>query len=194
MKAQELRVDDFRHVLEGRLEYQLAFAIENWQNMSRQDLAVQPSPGSWSAQQCFSHLNSYSLYYWPYLEKAKGDKGKKEAKTYRPSRVAKFLLRATEPHTRSKPIKARRKHFPLAGEDDVLVIGKHIEYQENLIRWVRDARFSWGSKIPTSIFNWLKLNPWEATHFMLLHQERHYRQACRIHALSYAPLPSELGI
>src|SRR5688572_10551226 len=55
--------------LEAEVERQLQQAIASFQNLSPEQLEAKPAYGGWSIAQCFAHLNSYSQYYLPRIEK-----------------------------------------------------------------------------------------------------------------------------
>ena len=60
----------FLEDLQTQTEALLQQAISEWQMLPPAVLAQQPAPGQWSAAQCLEHLNYYSRYYLPAIEKA----------------------------------------------------------------------------------------------------------------------------
>jgi len=166
-----------------KVESFLDTAISQWQMIPHSQFAQRPTPGSWSANECLQHLNSYGRFYIPAIEKAI-----KEKKTsYNPKFTAGFwghqFTKMMEPKNKGfmKKMKAPKDHSPAIILPSHEVISEFISQQERLLQLLREAANTDPGKIkvPISISKFIKLKLGDTFHFLIIHEYRHFLQAQR---------------
>jgi len=86
-----------------------------------------------------------------------------------------------------KKIRAFSEYIPGAGLDAHAVVAEFIRQQEMLLVCIGCARRADlnGTRIPVSIARWLTLKLGDVLQFMVMHDERHIRQAKSVVKLPY---------
>lgn len=162
------------------LETHLQFAITSLQNLSQEQLNKQSKDGGWSAVECIEHLNTYAQFYHPQLF-ASQLSAAKAGELYKEGWLATFLINSIDPNRPTKKMKAMKLHEPKKNQDPAKVIALFIEHLESLLIWLnknRNNNLNKG-KIKTSLSSFITQTPAAIVRFLILHNERHLRQAKR---------------
>ncbi len=173
--------------LHQQTENFLQKAIAEWQMTPPELLAATPAPGQWSAAQCLEHLNFYSRYYLPAIEKAIREakqKGSRPSAGFTPGWLGDFFTKLMRPlpggQLKSK-MKAPKNAVPSVAPDPRAVLAEFIDHQETMLKLLTAAaevnieRL----RIPISIAPWLRLKLGDTFLFVTVHVERHVLQAER---------------
>ena len=173
----------FLQGLQFKIESFLDTAISQWQMIPHTQFAKRPSPGSWSANECLQHLNSYGRFYIPAIEKAI----KEQKQGYNPKFTTGFwghqFTKMMEPkeNGKMKKMKSPKDHRPAVILPSHEVIAEFISQQERLLQLLRDAATTdlGKIKVPISISKFIRLKLGDTFHFLITHEYRHYLQAER---------------
>jgi uncharacterized damage-inducible protein DinB len=171
--------------LAAQTEAMLQKAVSSWQMMTHQQFAQKPAPDAWSANQCLQHLNSYSNYYLPQLEKAfAGNNGQKPAQQFTSGWLGGYFTRLLQPPAAGAPVKkmkAPANHTPHTTLPSHQVIAAFIDNQEKLLQLINNAAsVNLGTtRVPISIARFIRLRAGDVLAFVVAHQMRHVAQAER---------------
>ena len=168
--------------LEMQTEESIRDAVRIFQNMNEDALKRPSLTGGWSIAQCLAHLNSYGQYYLPRLQEVL-EKGAQSGiyQTYTSSWIGRYLIRITDPESGQRKLKAVKRHQPADTLPAFRIVAEFIEQQEDMLRLLRlaqKANVNHG-RIPLSITSWVRLPPGDILHFMVVHTNRHMKQAKR---------------
>jgi len=157
-------------------------AVAVFQNM-RSELLVKPAVnGGWSIAQCLEHLNRYGNYYIPLIRQGLArQKELTTGGTFKSGVIGAYFTQMMDPDKGKKKMQAFREYIPGVELDGHAVVAEFIRQQEMLltcIGWARRADLK-GTRIPVSIMKWLKLRLGDVLQFVVMHDERHIRQAKR---------------
>jgi hypothetical protein len=164
--------------LEADVERQLQRAIASFQNLSPEKLEAKRADGGWSIAQCFAHLNSYSQYYLPRMEKSLAS-GHPSNPTFKSTWLGRYFTNIIRPSETMKKYKAIKLHEPDVQVSGIAAVAEFIENQERLLKLLAASRSTDLNKIkiPISILPWIKLRLGDVFQFLIAHQERHLQQA-----------------
>jgi hypothetical protein len=167
--------------LEADVERQLHRAIASFQNLSLEKLEAKPAQGGWSIAQCFAHLNTYSQYYLPRMEKSLSAKHNHNP-TFTSTWLGRYFTKIIQPSANMKKYKAIKRHEPDVHVSGTAAVAEFIENQERLLKLLTESRSTDLNKIkiPISILPWIKLRLGDVFQFLVAHQERHFQQAGRM--------------
>lgn len=169
---------------------QILLAVKNQQQTVRTAFATQdlitlnfkPSPEKWSVLECLEHLNRYCRYYIPALDRAIASNMNninKSVITY--SWLGKKSIDMVRPEN-TKQHKTVKHMNPNNSQLTKSTIDEFLKHQDNLLDLLSDAQKVDISKkvVPVEFFKLLKLRIGETLEFVIVHQERHLRQALRV--------------
>lgn len=168
--------------LENQVERHLQQAIQNYQNLPDEILLKPSSSGGWSIAQCLEHLNTYGDYYLPLFEKGLVEgQDDLSIETIKSTWLGKLAIDSMNPEKGKKKFNAMKGHIPEVSLDAKAVVAEFINQQEQLLQILRTAKNKriQQIKIPISIAKFLKLHLGDAIRFLIIHNERHIRQANR---------------
>jgi hypothetical protein len=180
-----LPTTQFLGQLAAHTEAMLQKAVSSWQMLTHQQFAQKPAPDAWSANECLQHLNSYSNYYLPQLEKAfANSKGQQPTPQFTSGWLGGYFTRLMEPSatgTAFKKMKAPANHTPNTLLPSHQVIEAFIDNQERLLQLIREAEKInlRTTKVPISIARFICLRAGDVLAFIVAHQLRHVAQAER---------------
>lgn len=146
-------------------------------------LIRQARPGSWSALQVLEHLNSYSRFYLPEIDRAIRT-GKPSRGSYKPGVWGQYfvrLIQTADDGTPVKKMKAARRHRPHFAADLKPVIAEFLHSQTVMLELLSAAAEIDLGKARTrvSIAGWLRLRLGDCLRFQVAHQHRHLLQLQR---------------
>lgn len=175
--------EKFLNQLEDQLHKQIDILVSHYQNLTESELLYQKDENSWSIAHCIEHLNTYSYYYLPLLKDAikKLQIDKNEGLIYKAGFLGAYFIKKINPITGKNKMKAHKKHYPIINNDASQIISKHLNYQEELIKLIRNCSHVNLNKklIPVSIFKPIKLSIGDTLHFIIEHNARHIIQASK---------------
>ncbi len=175
----------FLEDLQQQTEALLQRAISEWQMLPPAVLAQQPAPGQWSAAQCLEHLNYYSRYYLPAIEKAiAAGKSTRPSTTFQAGWLGAYFTRLMQPQTNGalkSKMKAPQNAVPSEAPDPRAVLAEFIDHQETLLTLLNQAAtVNIGRlRVPISIAPWIRLKLGDTFAFLIAHEQRHVLQMTR---------------
>jgi hypothetical protein len=178
----EIEQSMFIHQLENEIENQLKEVLDVFQNLPESTLLQLSATGGWSLAECFDHLNTYAEYYLPKLKVALNKAAEiNDPYTYRHTWLGEYFIKMMDPDRSKKKFKAIKRHQPKTIENPHQVISDFIQYAENLLLLLKEARKKELKKvyIRTSLSIFIKINAGDVVQFVLTHNRRHLEQASR---------------
>ncbi|WP_192822922.1 DinB family protein [Rufibacter sp. LB8] len=153
-------------------------------------LNFKPHATSWSILECLEHLNRYSRFYLPYLEKAVAAAPTlANPAPVRYSWLGKKSLDLVNPANgkKHKTLKHMNPHNSLLNR---AVITEFLQHQNTLLPLLGKAATADVNQktIPVEFFKLLKMRTAEAFEFVVTHQNRHLAQAQRVQAQVQQPI------
>jgi hypothetical protein len=142
-------------------------------------LLEQPAPGKWSVIQVLEHLNSYSDYYIPVLQKGLSE-NVPATTDFRSGWLGNYFTNSMLPkqgEVKNK-MKAPKNHRPSFHADAKPVIEKFLQQQHELLGLLEIARQKNIGKIriPISLAKFIKLKAGDTFRFLIAHEQRHFVQ------------------
>jgi hypothetical protein len=145
-------------------------------------LAYPPEEGKWSAAQALEHLNMYSRYYLPAIEKSMVHIPKEVNAWFVPGFFGEYFTKMMMPRNvfeiknRMKTMKAFR---PDRGGNVEAVFKEFFEHQKKLLQLLEIARKRNMEqvRVPTSISKFIRLKLGDMFRFLVAHEQRHMIQA-----------------
>ena len=170
---------------------ELTAAVEAIRATVRTELATlpvallnqRPAPASWSILECLEHLNRYSRYYIPTLDRAlqRPHPAPAVPADVKYSWLGRKSLEMMRPATAKKSTTLKRMNplgSPLAGHVLTEFDQHHTQLLDLLAR-AHEADLN-RATVPIEFFRLLKLRLGEALEFVVVHQQRHLQQAQRV--------------
>jgi len=161
---------------------QLILAAEHLQLTDNVKLAYPPEEGKWSVVQVLEHLNMYSRYYLPAIEKAMVQIPKEVNTWFIPGFFGNYFTRMMMPKNvyeiRNK-MKAPRGYRPSRGVNVEGVFKEFFTHQAKLLQLLETARKRNMEtiRIPISISRLVRLKLGDTFRFLIAHEQRHMIQA-----------------
>jgi uncharacterized damage-inducible protein DinB len=181
LKELHLQIDDL-----------LKTANEQFVPAPREVLLRQPAPEKWSVAQCLDHLNAYSRFYVPAMEKAiqsalTGSLPPAPAATFKSGWLGNYFTKMMEPKPNGQQgmkMQAPKAYRPMVDLDAAKVVSEFIEWQQKTKTLLDQAKHVnlQRLKIPTTLGNWLKFSLGDTFRFVIAHERRHMAQALRAKA------------
>ncbi|HKG07086.1 MAG TPA: DinB family protein [Pedobacter sp.] len=169
------------NTLELRVDDHLQKAIAIYQNLSDVHLNQPAAGGGWSIASCLEHLNSYGDYYLGEISRAIQKYAGEPGTTARRGWLGNYFIQMMDPDLSVKKYKAFKGHFPAEHLDGHLVVTRFIEQQHELLDLLRRAAGADLNRIsiPISLTRFVRLKMGDTFEFIIMHNERHIRQADR---------------
>lgn len=169
------------NTLETTIGDHLDLAIQQFQNLPELVLLYKPESGAWSLAECLWHLNSYSEYYHPAIQKAMDTtkKGNSSSDLMKSSWLGRWFTSLMKPG--KGKYSAFPGHRPPAKVLPAETVAAFIQHQEQLTELIRKARQTDISRIriPISINRFVSLPLADVFEFVVTHNERHIQQGLR---------------
>lgn len=183
----------FLRQLQQQTELLLDTAISQWQMIPHSVFARKPSADGWSANECLQHLNSYSRYYLPAIEKAIKAEAKPSTPLFRSGWLGHYFTTLMLPKANGavKKMKAPKDHAPVDIMPSHAVISEFIDHQEKLLALLEMASHVDlnHAKVPISISKWIELKLGDVFGFVIAHEYRHFLQAHKALGLGFPHEP-----
>lgn len=178
--------------LQGQVDELLQTVNTHFVNASDEALLRQPAPDKWSVAQCLDHLNAYSRFYVPAMEKAirgklTGSLPSSPAPVFKSGLLGNYFTNMMKPKNNGLPgmkMQAPKAYRPLADLDARRTVHEFMEWQQQTKALLDRAKLVnlEQIKIPTTLGSWLKFNLGDTFRFVIAHEQRHMAQALRAKA------------
>lgn len=151
-------------------------------DLSDSQLNYRPEPESWSALECFEHLNLYGRFYLKELKDRISENHRPSEKTFTSGWLGNYFAKMMLPKDKLKPMKTFANMNPINSSLDKNVLEEFIQQQEEMLRLLQIARNKNLTKITCgiTISKWIKLRLGDTFRFVIYHNERHLIQAQRV--------------
>lgn len=144
-----------------------------------EELNHRPASRSWSALECFEHLNRYGDFYLPQIERAIESSGRSPEETFKSGLLGDYFAKMMLPREKLNKMKTFRDKDPFGSKLDKTTIEKFIRQQEQLLDLLsRASQVSLSrTKTAISISKILKLRLGDTFRVVIYHNQRHLMQA-----------------
>ena len=154
---------------------------ESLKGLSDARLNKQPAPGSWSAAQVLEHLNVYSRYYLPAMEKALSEAPQVAKPVFNSGWLGAYfaeLMQINKQGVVKRKMKAPKMAVPAPQLDAQAVLDEFISHQYHLLNLLKMAESVdlGGARVPVSIAKYIRLKLGDCLRFFIAHEVRHAAQ------------------
>jgi uncharacterized damage-inducible protein DinB len=154
---------------------------ESLKSLSDARLNRQPAPGSWSPAQVLEHLNVYSRYYLPAMEKAASEAPQEAKSVFVSGWLGSYFTKVMQVDTRGlakRKMKSPKMAVPQERLDAVAVLDEFIGHQHQLLNLLKivGAVDMGGVRVPISIAKAIRLKLGDTLQFFVAHEVRHMEQ------------------
>lgn len=154
-----------------------------------------PEANQWSVAQCFDHLLTANATYFPIFEKVLNRENKQtfwESLPWLPAFWGKMLVKAVAPESARK-LKAPKAFHPSSSRIDEAVIGRFIDQQNQVIRYMKATEDLDLEKtiISSPVTNLITYSLMDAYRIIVTHEKRHFLQAMRVSEMNGFPTRGE---
>jgi hypothetical protein len=164
--------------LEKKTEEHLTTAVQTFQNLEDENLLRPAAHGGWSIAQCLEHLNRYGNFYLPQIKLAI-EKSQAAHDYFKSGWFGNYFTNMMDPSSR-KNYKAFKEYIPPLELRAHEVVAEFIHQQETLLNYLcRASKADLNIRVPISITSFVKLKLGDVFQFLIMHNERHMRQAKR---------------
>ncbi len=141
----------------------------------------QPAPGSWSGAQVLEHLNVYSRYYLPAMEKALSEAPQRAAPVFNSGWLGGYFTRQMQVDAHGavkRKMKAPKGAVPHEHLDGHTVLEEFVGHQHQLLNLLKIAGSVdlGGARVPVSIAKFIRLKLGDTFGFFVAHEMRHMAQ------------------
>lgn len=156
-------------------------AAEHLKQWSIEILNQKPHATAWNALECLEHLNLYSLFYLPELQKRITVETKVTSVDFKSGIIGNMLVNMVIPKEGVKKMKTFKTMDPNNKLLDSNVIDIFIKDQQELLVLLNKSYSINLNKIiiPVTFSKLLKLKIGDTLRFMAFHNQRHVQQAVR---------------
>lgn len=179
MKPKEKKI--LLNSLEDKVESHLKIVIAEFQNLPESALLKAAPDGGWSIAQCLEHLNGYGDHYLAEINKGIDRSENDDQPKFKSTWLGQYFTKMMDPDSGKRKFKTFKNHIPKNDLDPNKVIAEFIHQQEQLLSYLRKAKLKNlnSIRIPISISKWIRLKLGDVFQFVIIHNERHIRQAMR---------------
>jgi hypothetical protein len=173
---QEQLIDSLKKDVEILLSTVQSFVAE------KDALLIQPAPGKWSITQILEHLNMYSRYYIPAIDRAITTTPSTREAWFISGFWGNYFTNMMKPknvfEVKNK-MGAMKSYSPENVYNPDTVINEFIQHQQRLLQLLELSRQKSlnGIKVPISISKMIKLKLGDTFRFFIAHEQRHFIQA-----------------
>ncbi len=164
---------------------QILLLAEKLKTLSIQQLTHKPATDRWSIAQCLQHMNVYSRYYLPEIEKALVKAEHTERSTFRSGWLGNYftnLMKTGANGLVKKKMKSPKNAMPANNPDAQKELEEFILHQHHLLNILSIAKkVELGKvRIPISLSRLIKLKLGDTIAFYVEHEKRHMKQIERV--------------
>jgi len=144
-------------------------------------LKTRPQPHKWHILECITHLNQYSAFYIPYLEKAAYQTKVKQNRPFKSGWLGNKFIKMMAPEN-VKPQKTMKHMDTYEKPVSDNALEEFLAWQERLIVAISNLENTNLNKrkIPVEFFKLIKMKVGDALEFVIVHQQRHLNQIEKI--------------
>lgn len=156
-------------------------AAENFGSLPDDVLNRKPAPEAWSILECLEHLNLYSAFYLPVIEKHLRTNPGNQKADFKSGMWGNYLVKMVIPKQGGKKMKTFADMNPSGSRLNRDAIRVFIESQQDFANYIEMANGADLNKagIPVTFTKFIKLKLGDALRFMAYHNQRHIKQALR---------------
>lgn len=153
-------------------------------DLTTPQLNWKPSAERWSVAQCFDHLVTANVAYFPIFEQVLGGEKKTtfwERLPWLPAFWGKLLIKAVAPESQRK-LKAPKIFRPSSSTVDEAIIRRFVEQQNQVIKYMKatEGLDLERIKIPSPVTGFITYSLLDAYRIIINHEKRHLLQATRV--------------
>jgi hypothetical protein len=161
---------------------QIIAAAEHLRTADPVKLSYCPEEGKWSVAQCLEHLNAYSRYYLPAMEKAMTPVSKQVNAWFVSGFWGNYFTKMMKPanvYEIKNRMKAMKSYVPSKGLNVQQVFDEFFQHQNKLLQLLEIAkrRDLNSIHVPISISRFIKFKLGDTFRFLIAHEQRHMIQA-----------------
>lgn len=156
-------------------------AAEKFSNLPDDVLNRKPAPNAWSILECLEHLNLYSAFYLPEIEKHLRNNSGHPKSSFKSGLWGNYLVKMVIPKEGGKKMKTFKSMNPEGSTLNRDVLQVFMESQQDLANYIEMANAADLNKagIAVTFTPLIKLKLGDALRFMAYHNQRHVQQALR---------------
>lgn len=157
---------------------QFIFIAQELKNRPLEELLNRPSNDAWNTLECLAHLNRYSDYYLPAIEKAIGKQSLSDDVDFKSGWIGGYMARMILPKAKLNKMRTFAEMNPInsmVGKEEIDVF---IDNQKKLISLLDlSSKVSLTkTMIPTTISKFINMRLGDAFQFLANHSLRHMKQ------------------
>ena len=151
-------------------------------NQSDDLLNWKPNPTTWSVLDCLEHLNIYSRFYIPHIQKQMQQAKPINQQKYNSSWLGDYFVKTLSPNNQKAMSTLKRLNPIHSSLDADTVITNFLHYQQHFLENIQTAeKIDLTSiKIPLEFMPMLRLRLGDVFRFLVAHEQRHILQANRV--------------
>ncbi|MDE5438698.1 DinB family protein [Elizabethkingia meningoseptica] len=155
--------------------------VENLKTKTPAELNHKTAPERWSALECIEHLNRYGAYYLPEIESQILNTDAVSESTFKSGIIGNYFTNLIKPKEKLNKMKSPKEMNPLNSKLDTTTLDTFLQQLNHTISLLEQSnKISLNqTKIPVSIFRYIKLKLGDTFRFCIYHNERHIQQAVR---------------
>lgn len=168
---------DLKNITQENLQ-----SAENLLQKSDHELNYRMSQESWSALECFEHLNRYGNFYIPEISRKILSSKASSNPFFMPGILGNYFAKSMLPNEKVNKMKTFKSMNPIHSQLSKNVIIEFIKQQEQMLELLENAKNIDLNKTKTaiSISSLIKLKLGDTFRFVIYHNLRHVQQAKRV--------------
>jgi hypothetical protein len=158
--------------------------LSGFGGLSAPQLNWKPAADRWSVAQCFDHLVTANVAYFPVFDQVLGGKNKRTFWTslpWLPGLWGKMLIKSVSPESARK-LKAPKIFRPSASSVDAAIIRRFVDQQNQVVEYMKAMEGLRVEKIiiPSPVTGLIAYSVMDAYRVIVAHERRHLLQARRV--------------
>jgi len=152
--------------------------VEQFKELSDEDLNYKESIDTWSILECLEHLNIYGDFYNSEIKACIQKTSSAPTKYFKSGFIGNYFVNLIKPKDKLNKMKTLKENNPLGSSLDKSVINTFINQQNECIELIENSKHINLSKTKTaiSISKLIKLRLGDTLRFITAHNERHVLQ------------------
>ena len=156
--------------------------VEDFRNLSIEELNWKSSPESWSILECIEHLHRYGEYYLPEIERRISQSKTAPDADFKSGLLGNYFAEMMLPRENFKKMKTLKDKDPIGSKLNKTTLDTFLQQQEKTLELLKRSRSVSLNKTKTSvsIAKFIKLKLGDTFRVIIYHNERHIAQAERV--------------
>lgn len=163
---------------------QVKEALNDFRELSLDELNHRNTPSSWSILECLEHLNLYGDFYLPEIESRISNAPKSTNEQFKSGWLGNYFAISMLPQENGKvnKMKTFKSMNPIHKQLTTNVIDRFAAQQDKLLELLEKAKEVDLTKVRTSISisKWIKLRLGDTFRVVIYHNQRHLLQASNV--------------